>query len=135
MNRTDFEHLAAKALLVAAAFASASGAAIAQPTEEVTGGEIVIEAPRSLPVPDGRSAYSGAPIVVITVKIPVFYYDLDLKDPASAANLMSRVDRVAHDACDELNRLYPLIRDASCVDKAIANGTAAAKATIAKAAR
>jgi UrcA family protein len=135
VDRTDFGHLAARALLAAAVLASAPGAAIAQTVDAAKGGEIVVEAPRSLPIVVGRSPYSGAPIVVVTVKIPVHYYDLDLKDPASAPRLMKRVERVAHDACAELDRLYPHISDASCVDKAIANGRVAARAAIAKAAR
>jgi UrcA family protein len=125
--------LAAQALLIAAASASVPQAATAQ-TPDMSS-DIVITAPRSVPLPVERNTYTGAPIIVTTVKIPVLYYDLDLKDPASAPRLMKRIERVAQDACTQLDRLYPLNPDAECIGKAVANAAPAAKAAIALAAR
>lgn len=95
-----------------------------------TNATITVEAPRALPVPAERSATTGAPIITTTVKIQVRYDDLDLSQPADGERLMTRVDRVAQDACEELDRLYPLSPDADCRLRAAANGKEAAKAVI-----
>lgn len=120
------------ALFVAALLAS-TGSAIAQPRDTPNELEIVVEAPRSVPVPGERSPYTGAPIIVTTVRIPALYGDLDLAQPTDAARLMKRLDRVAHDACGQLDRLYPLNPDADCVERAVANATVAARSLIATA--
>jgi len=65
-----------------------------------------------------------------TVKMSVRYDDLDLSQPADGERLMTRVGRVAQDACEELDRLYPLSPDADCRARAAANGREAAKAVI-----
>ena len=91
---------------------------------------IVVEAPRTLPPPADRSPFTGAPIVTTTVKISALYGDLDLSQPASAARLMTRIQRVAHDACLYLDRLFPLNPDPGCVDRAVAGAAPAAKALI-----
>lgn len=118
------------ALFVAALLAS-TGSAIAQPGVTANELEIVVEAPRSVSIPGERSPYTGAPIIVTTVRIPALYGDLDLAQPTDAARLMKRLDRVAHDACGQLDRLYPLNPDPDCVDRAVANATVTAKALIA----
>ena len=120
------------ALFVAALLAS-TGSAIAQSGDTANELEIVVEAPRSVPVPGERSPYTGAPIIVTTVRIPALYGDLDLAQPTDAARLMKRLDRVAHDACGQLDRLYPLNPDADCVERAVANATVAARSLIATA--
>ena len=112
-------------------FTAASVAAGAQVPEEQVGPEIVVTAPRSVPVTVERSPYTGAPVLVATVKIPVRFGDLDLKDPASSARLFTRIRRVAQDACAQLDRLYPLSPDPSCVDNAIADARPAAEALLA----
>lgn len=91
---------------------------------------IVVEAPRTLPPPADRSSFTSAPIVTTTVKISALYGDLDLTQPAAAARLMMRIQRVAHDACLYLDRLYPLNPDPGCVDRAVSGATPAAKAII-----
>ena len=91
---------------------------------------ITVEAPRTVPVPVGRSATTGAQIITTTVKMSVRYDDLDLSQPADGERLMTRVGRVAQDACEELDRLYPLSPDADCRARAAANGREAAKAVI-----
>ena len=120
------------ALFVAALLAS-TGSAIAQSGDTANELEIVVEAPRSVPVPGERSPYTGAPIIVTTVRIPALYGDLDLAQPTDAARLMKRLDRVAHDACGQLDRLFPLNPDADCVERAVANATVAARSLIATA--
>jgi UrcA family protein len=106
------------------------GAAAAQSQDQGGADGILVEAPRKLALPVERNEYSGAPEVVVTLKISVLYGDLDLANPANAARLMTRVDRVAHDACRSLDRLYPLSPDASCVDHARARAMPAANAAI-----
>jgi UrcA family protein len=125
--------LIAAQALVATASSMALQAAPAQTSD--TNSDIVVTAPRSVPLPVERNRYTGAPIIVTTVKIPVLYYDLDLKDPASAPRLMKRIERVAEDACAQLDKLYPLHPDGDCIIKAVANATPAARAAIALAAR
>jgi UrcA family protein len=116
----------------------ASEAPPATASDAATGAEelgILVEAPRRLPPPPERSAYSGAPIVTTTIKISALYGDLDLRRPGDADRLMTRIGRVARDACGYLDRIYPLNPDATCVDRAIANATPAARALIASAAK
>ncbi|PEQ12842.1 hypothetical protein B2G71_10670 [Novosphingobium sp. PC22D] len=97
------------------------------------GPAITVEAPRQVAVPIERSPYTGAPIAVSTVRIPVLYGDLDLTRDEDAERLMTRVGRVAQDACGELDRLLPFSEDSDCVRRAKANGEAAASEAIAAA--
>lgn len=120
------------ALICVAVLASAGGA-IAQSRDSVEGPVITVEAPRTLPMRGERNPYTGAPIVVTVVKITARYGDLNLADPADAVRLMTRLDRVAHDACNQLDRLFPLSPDPDCVSRAVANSRAKAKAVIAAA--
>jgi len=114
---------------------AASAALIQAPVSAQTPGaaedqSIVVEAPRTLPPPADRSSFTSAPIVTTTVKISALFGDLDLTQPAAAARLMTRIERVAHDACLYLDRLYPLNPDPACVDRAVAGAAPAAKALI-----
>jgi UrcA family protein len=120
-----------KVLAVLLAVALPGGAALAQGSGEVR--EIIVEAPRSVPLRVERSPYTGAAIVTSTVRIPVFYHDLDLTRPGDDERLMTRVARVAQDVCRELDRLLPFEPDGDCVRRAIASGTEAANAAIARA--
>lgn len=88
---------------------------------------IVVEAPRSLPDPIERGQYSGAPLAVMTIRMPVLYSDLDLKNPADADRLMTRIDRIAVDACKYLDKLYPLTPDQDCAKKSVTQARAVAK--------
>ena len=124
--------------LIAGALAPASVLAMAAPATaqaDPSGGAdgILVEAPRTVVLPLERSPYSGAPLVVVTLKISVLYGDLDLTNPAQASRLMTRIDRVARDACADLDRLYPLSPDAMCVDHAKSGAMSAANAAIAAA--
>jgi UrcA family protein len=125
--------LAGAALWIGAAAAMAAGGASAQTPEALDGPVIVVEAPRTVPLEGGRSPYTGASTIVTTVRISALYGDLDLAKPADAARLMVRLDRVAHDACAQLDRLYPLVSDPDCASRATAGATATAKTLIAAA--
>lgn len=118
------------AALTIAALLASSGSAIAQPGDTTKELEIVVEAPRSMPIVGERSPYTGASIVVTTVRIPALYGDLNLAKPEDAARLMTRLDRVANDACRQLDRLFPLSPDPDCVDRAVAGATVTAKSLI-----
>ena len=63
----------------------------------------------------------------------MLYGDLNLKDPADAERLMTRIDHIAHDACKYLDRLYPLNADPECFKKSIGKAKIAAKEAIAEA--
>ncbi|MCK9542622.1 MAG: UrcA family protein [Novosphingobium sp.] len=124
------------ALLCAIASMAATPAAAQDETPPTDGPEIVVEAPRPLPPPPetvGRSPYTGAPVVVATLRIPVLYGDLDLADPTDADRLMKRIERVSSDACAQLDRLYPLSSDTECVARTLAGARPAAQAVIDKA--
>ena len=123
-----------KVLAVLLALGVPGGAALAQEADEADESrEIIVEAPRSVPLAVERSPYTGAASVISTVRIPVFYHDLDLARPGDDERLMTRVATVARDVCRELDRLHPLAPDTDCVRQAIASGTAAAKVAIAQA--
>lgn len=98
--------------------AAATPGFTAQP--EADDGEIVVEAPRSLPAPMERNPYSGAAVVVTTVRIPALYGDLDLTTAKDVARLRTRIGRVAQDACRQLDRLHPFAPDPGCVGQALA---------------
>lgn len=82
--------------------------------------EIVVEAPRSVPTPPERSSYSGAAVVVTTVRISALYGDLDLSTARGVSRLRTRIGRVAQDACRQLDRIHPFAPDPDCVAKALA---------------
>lgn len=115
------------------ALALAAETALAQSTPPGDGPVIVVEAPRSVPMKRERNPYTGAPIVVTTVRIPALYGDLNLARPADAARLTTRLNRVAHDACAQLDQLYPLIPDEDCVSRAVRGANPQVRAAIAKA--
>ena len=99
MNRTDISGFAVKAFVAMAALSAVHGTSIAQEAGAEPESDIVVEAPRPVPVPtpvpnppvpDGeKSPYSGAPVIVTTVRLPVLYSDLNLKNPADAERLRS----------------------------------------------
>lgn len=139
MNGTDFRGFAVKAIVALAAFSGVHTPSIAQTTEAPEDSDIVVEAPRPVPLPAPaepdaeRAPYSGAPVVITTVRLPVLYSDLDLRNPADAERLNTRIDRIAEDACKYLDRLYPLNSDPECFNKSVAKAKQAAKEAIAKA--
>jgi UrcA family protein len=125
------------------AVAALSGVhAVAQTPDAQTESDIVVEAPRPVPVPvpnppspapTEKNKYTGAPIILTTVRLPVLYGDLDLKNPADAERLMTRIDHIAQDACKYLDQLYPLNADPECFQKSVGKAKAAAKDAIAAA--
>lgn len=115
--------------IVALAGSGSMAAAEEIPEEEAPA--IVVEVPRERAIETERSPYTGAAVMVSTMRIPVRYGDLDLKREADVERLMVRIDRVAHDACMQLDVLYPLDRDPDCIRRASANGRKAAEAMLA----
>jgi UrcA family protein len=132
MTGITTQRSAARMLFTAAVLASMANSALAQ-TSESPGKEIVVEAPRTLRLPVKRSPYSGAAMVVTTVKITARYGDLDLARPAEALRLTARVKAVAQDACKELDRLHPLSPDHDCVAMAVARARPDVEAAVAAA--
>lgn len=94
---------------------------------------ITVEAPRSGPALVERNPYTGAAIVVTTVKMPVMYDDLDLATPRDADRLMVRIRSVARDLCKHLDRLMPLNPDPTCIQQTVAKAASQASAVIAAA--
>lgn len=140
VNGTHIRGFTVKAFVAAATLTGIHSASIAQTAEPQTNSDIVVEAPRPVPVPNPpslpdteRNPYSGAPLILTTVQLPVLYNDLDLANPADAERLMTRIDRIGRDACTYLDRLYPLSSDTECLAKATGKAKTAAKAAIAAA--
>ena len=130
MNVKNAQRLKAGSLLTIAAFAAVHSPSIAQAPETDEDSSIVVEAPRSLPDPIERGKYTGAPLAVMTIRMPVLYSDLDLKNPADAERLITRIDRIAADACKYLDKLYPLNPDADCAKKSVTKAHATAQELI-----
>jgi UrcA family protein len=95
--------------------------------------EVVVTAPRTIhPTPVGRSPTTGGPIETMTIKGRVSYADLDLSKVADDATLKDRITAEAKNACDELDKLAPLVdRDPKCVDKAVKGAMAQVSAKMA----
>lgn len=104
--------------------------ALAQSTGPAPSKEIVVEAPRALPTPATKNVYSGTPIVITTVRITALFGDLDLGKPKDAARLVARIERVAQDACKQLDRLQPFNLDPGCVAAAVARAQPAVDAAM-----
>jgi UrcA family protein len=126
--------------LIATAPASAQPAGPAQSNEQPKAeaaepeSDIVVEAPRLLPVPPENLPTEPATKALANVKIFVQYRDLDLSRPADAGLLMERIEQIARQACKYLDTLYPLVDDPDCAKRAAATATPAARAAIAAAA-
>jgi UrcA family protein len=108
---------------------------LAQSPPEKDDAEIIVEAPRRLPSPAPHAPNRSAPEFIATIRYSVFYHDLDLATPTGAARLMKRIENTAHQACDYLDRRFPMDRDAECVSRAVKGATSAANAAIAAATR
>lgn len=72
--------------------------------------EIVVEAGPVSKTVVGRAFGSGAPIEKVSVDYHVSYADLDLVKHADVLTLNKRVEDAAHDACQQLDKLYPIER-------------------------
>jgi len=120
MNQSIFARRRMHLLLAAAGagLAITISPAIAQPMEEV-----VVSAPPVYQEITGRPSSTTGPSERITVTHYISYADLDLKTQAGVAELESRVKSSAKTVCEQLDKLYPLIRpDQNCVRKAADGG-------------
>jgi UrcA family protein len=138
MKFSTFTQATMAAALVAlplqlSAQSSAQISAQTPPAPSEAENEIVVEAPRNLPPPrkKKRTTHSGAPSVVATVRMMVLYGDLDLTKHEDAARLTIRIERTARDACNYLDQMYPLVRDAECIKRAVTGASETAKTVIA----
>jgi UrcA family protein len=122
----------ATAFAKAQALAAGPAQSNEQPQAEAAGpqSDIVVEAPRLLPVPPESLPAEPATKALATVKIFVLHQDLDLSRPADAGQLMERIERTARQACKYLDTLYPLVDDPDCANRAAATATPAARAAI-----
>jgi UrcA family protein len=83
--------------------------------------EVLVQAGPVTKTVVGRAYGSGAPIEKVTVDYHVSYADLDLVKHADVLTLNQRVEGAAHDACQQLDELYPLERSKQreCMSDAI----------------
>jgi UrcA family protein len=102
--------------LIAIAATGAVGAALVVSTAVLAAEElqelpeIVVQAGPVTKTVVGRAYGSGAPIEKVTVDYHVSYADLDLVKHADVLTLNKRVEGAAHDACQQLDELYPIER-------------------------
>lgn len=97
----------AKLALFAVGMLAGSAFAV-HPVRAVQDDEITVMAPRSIHREVvGRSAI-GAPIEEISLTRRVSYAGLDLRRPSDMNELQRRIKMTANEACDQLNKLYPL---------------------------
>lgn len=125
------EFLGQARLMVCAGLLCTGGSAFGQAIDP--GPDIVVEAPRAVPLENERSPYTGASTLVVTLRISALYGDLDLAAPTDVARLMKRLENVSHDACAQLDRLYPLVPDPDCVARAMTGATVSARSLVASA--
>jgi len=128
--------LALRALAAVIPAVLAAAPVLAQDDAAASEPEIIVEAPRPLPTPPEtteRSPYSGRTVIVATLRMSVHYGDLDLADAKDAERLMTRIERVARDACTQLDRLYPLSSDTECLARTVKGAQPSAQAAIEKA--
>ncbi len=102
--------------LIAATFAGS--AVLAQQVQEVT-----VQASRNIEKHQVGRTSSGVPIVDISLSYGVSYAGLDLVSHAGVMELEKRVKDAAAQACQELNRQYPIDADktADCTKAATDN--------------
>jgi UrcA family protein len=98
--------------------------------------QITVIAPRLVTREAGRTA-AGSKVELISLTRRVDYKDLDLKQQASVAELETRVNEVAQEACAQLARVYPLSdpQTPDCVKDAVEKAMAQVKAAVAAANR
>jgi UrcA family protein len=122
-----------RAWFVAAATLAASAPIAAQRVGDPIF-QITVIAPRIIRQEVGRTN-SGAPVEMISLTRRVDYKDLDLKQQASVAELETRVNEVAQEACAQLARVYPLSdpQTPDCVKDAVEKAMAQVKVAVAAA--
>lgn len=118
------------ALLIAAAtgaFCLFAAPAIAQ--DYYYDDEIIVRAPTVERVYTGRRTSIGAPINELTLQRAISTADLDLRYDGDVRELYRRIDRVAYEACDEVERAsrgVPLTTRRDCIREATRDAMAQA---------
>jgi UrcA family protein len=110
-------------------------AILAQQIEENSLEEITVTAPRLVTKQVvGRTA-AGSNVELITLQRRVSYADLDLALHANVAQLETRVNDIAKEACEDLAKMYPLSdpKTPDCVRAAVATAKPQLDAAVAAA--
>jgi UrcA family protein len=131
---TRFLRLGSRCLMVLAGITT-SGVILGQQTEEIGLEEIIVTAPRLVTTQVVGRTSAGSKIELITLQRRVSYADLDLAQHANVAQLETRVNELAKEACDDLAKMYPLSdpKTPDCVRAAVAGAKAQLDAVIAAA--
>jgi UrcA family protein len=106
------------AAVIASVFCLFAGAAIAQ---DYYDDEIIVRAPTVEREYTGRRSSIGAPINELTLQRSISTADLDLRYDRDVRELYRRIDRVAYEACDEVERAsrgVPLTTRRDCIREA-----------------
>jgi UrcA family protein len=99
-----------------------SNVILAQQIEENGLEEITVTAPRLVTKQVVGRTSAGSKVELITLQRRVSYADLDLALHANVAQLETRVNDIAKEACDDLAKMYPLSdpKTPDCVRAAVA---------------
>jgi UrcA family protein len=99
-----------------------SNVILAQQIEENGLEEITVTAPRLVTKQVLGRTSAGSKVELITLQRRVSYADLDLALHANVAQLETRVNDIAKEACDDLAKMYPLSdpKTPDCVRAAVA---------------
>lgn len=128
---TRFIRLGSSSLMVLTGIAT-SGVILAQQIEENGLDEITVTAPRLVTKQVVGRTSSGSKVELITLQRRVSYADLDLALHANVAQLETRVNDIAKEACDDLAKMYPLsdAKTPDCVRAAVAGAKAQLDAAV-----
>lgn len=107
----------------------------AQEAQDASDQEIVVVAPRLITTETKEKGSNGRDTAIISLKMVVQYGDLDLRRSENVGLLMARIRSVSRDACKYLDRLYPLLPDPHCKERAFVDALPQAENAIALAMR
>jgi UrcA family protein len=109
----------------------ASGPLCAQQSEQQAS-EITVVAPRAVTREVVGRAAPGRPIELISLTRHVGYADLNLAVEAGVTQLEQRINDVARQSCDQLEKMYPLSdqKTPDCIREAVASAKAEKDAAV-----
>jgi UrcA family protein len=117
-----------QSVLAAIAFTLTANAADRNSSDHQNDNQVTIEAAHDVQKKQVGTAYTGIPVEEVSLTRHVGFHDLDLTSPGGRAELDKRIKNVAKEACQQLEKLYPLEEWETDTDTCIANAVKNAKA-------
>jgi UrcA family protein len=101
--------------------------------------QITVQATHEVQRKQVGMSYTGIPIEEVSLSRHVGIRDLDLKTPAGKAELDKRIKAVAKEACNQIQKLYPLEQwetdTRTCIDDAVKGAMAQEQTVLASSSR